>query len=196
MTWEYAWRWRYAWQWDDLLREPVDPLTEEEARARHESGESYTAYHLDEDGVIDAAVEVRLGNGYVGIKSFDRYARLVCHQVLDQHGDGMFMRDASWYGYGDSTEHLVCDEAREFLHVSLKSDGAGREHRDAREGPDAGWPASAAEGGSLDELWAPVPEFGDYMRVCLVGVDREHAAEVMREYEREKRLRACQDRRD
>lgn len=166
--------WQYAWQWNDLLDEPMDPLTEDEARARHESGELYTAYSLYEDGAISTAVEVRLENGYVGVLDFDRYSRLVWDRTLDQRGDRMFMEDAYSYDYGDSAEHLLRNQSQEFFHRHLEPDGTGYERRHVKGDPmEERTGISLKEGATLDHYWVPVPGFGDYDEVCLAGIDRE-----------------------
>ena len=87
--------WNYCDRWNVMLGKPIDPLTEDEARSRHEQGTLYTAYSLRDDGTIVTAVEVRLENGYVGVLDFDQYQRLWWHRSLTRIGDRMFLEDAA-----------------------------------------------------------------------------------------------------
>lgn len=180
--------WQYAWQWNELLDEPMDPLTEDEARARHERGELYTAYRLGEDGTISTAVEVRLENGYVGVWDFDRCGRQVWHRVLDRRGERMFLQDGYSYDYGDSTEHLLVSQAAGFFHRHLEPDGTGYQRRRVPGDPQEERTAiSLKEGAALDEYWTAVPEFGQYAEVCTAGIDRREAEAIIQAQEREQR---------
>lgn len=180
-------RWQYARQWNELLNEPIDPLTEELARTRHDKGEPYTAYALDDSGVISVVTEVRLGNGHVSVWDFDEYGRQVWRRILEQHGDEMFMKDAYSYDYGDSNDHLFTSQAERFLHRHVDPDGTGYERRSAEEDPteEERVAISLKAGATLDEYWVTVPEFGQYDDVCWVGIYRQEAEDVTREQDTE-----------
>ncbi len=164
--------WRYAWQWNDSLNKPMDPLTEAEARARHESGELYTAYSMGENNVISVAVEVRLETGYVGVWDFDRLGRRVWHRSLAQSGDRMFLSDSSIFDYGDSAKRLRRSQAERSFHRHLEPDGTGHERRRIKGDPmEQRTEISLKAGETLDEYWTAPPEFGEYGAVCATGVD-------------------------
>lgn len=177
--------WQYALRWNDLLGDPMDLLTEEEARARHEKGELYTAYRLGGDGVMDAAVEVCLASGYVGVRHFDEQGRLDWSRTLSRRGSRMFMEDATWYDYGDTTGHMLPGQAEGFYHVHLEPDGTGYEHHRVAGEPVREQVIFLKDDAALAEFWAPVPGFGEYTEACLAGVEHQRAEEVRGECERE-----------
>lgn len=164
--------WQYAWQWNDTLSKPMDPLTEAEARERHENGELYTAWSVGRDGVISVAVEVRLETGYVGVWDFDPFGRRIWHRLLGRHGDRLFLSDSSIFEYGESTKRLRRSQAEKFFHRHVEPGGTGHERRRVKGDPmEERNDISLKAGESLDAYWTPVPEFGAYGELCLVGID-------------------------
>ena len=174
--------WQYAWQWNEVLCEPLDPLTKDEARERHERGELYTAYKLTEDGLPSIAVEVRLGNGYVGVWDFDAVGRQVWHRTLDRIGDRMFMASGTLYGYGDSSEYLLVGDAVKMTSRHVQPDGSGREVRVTEDDPEGTESTlSLKPGNTLDHYWTAIPGFGDYGDVTAVGIAPDDMAAVLGE---------------
>jgi hypothetical protein len=170
--------WKYAWQWNEVLCEPLDPLTEDEAHQRHNRGELYTAYKLTEDGLPSIAVEVRLENDYVGIWDFDALGRQVWHRTLDRFGDRMFMINGTLYGYGDSTEYLLVSDAATMTSRHIQPDGSGRELRVTEDDPEGTESIlSLKPGNTLNHYWTEVPEFGEYGAVMSAGIDPRDLAD-------------------
>ena len=176
--------WSYCERWNKKLAEPIAPLTEDEARARHGRGELYTAFSTREDGAVSLVVEVRLENGFVGIWDLDEYQRPRWRRVLLQHGDRMFMEDGILYDYGDSKKLLTISQADRILHRHVEPDGNGWETRHRKGGSTAERAEiSLKEGRSLEHYWTPVPAFGAYDAVTMAGIDPNELEEALREYE-------------
>jgi hypothetical protein len=170
--------WQYAWQWNDVLNKPMDPLTEAEARARHERGELYTAYSMSENGTISVAVEVRFETGYVGVWDFDQLGRRFWHRSLARHGDRMFLSDSSIFDYGDSTKRLGRNQAERIFDRHLEPDGTGYERLRVKGDPlEQRTDISLKDGATLDEYWTAVPEYGEYGAVCAAGIDPRDVAD-------------------
>ena len=174
--------WEYCVRWNMLRATPIDPLTEDEARARHRSGALYTAYSRNDDGAVSMAVEVRLENGFVGVWDFDRYRRPCWYRVLKQRDGRMFMGDTFLYEYGDSVEYLAMDRAEQVLHRHVEPDGNGFTI-ERRKGDPIGerTEISLKEGEALDYYWIQVPAFGEYDEASLVGIDPSEIEQALRE---------------
>jgi len=176
--------WSYCERWNKMLAKPIAPLSEDAARARHERGELYTAFPTKEDGTVSIAVEVRLENGFVGIWDFDRHRRPSWRRILLQHGDRMFMEDATLYDYGDSTKLLTLNQAERIVHRHVEPDGTGFETRRRKGDPMVErTEISLKDGHSLDHYWTPIPVFGEYDAVTMADIDPNELEEALREHE-------------
>ncbi len=154
----------YCERWNEWLDEPIGPLSEAEARARHERGELYTVAHVPDGRFMAAgAVEVRLEAGFARIYSFDEHARVEQIRTFDQRGDLMFLEEVTDYEYPQSTERLRVDQASVITEHEYNEDGTGRlsAHRADTDFSD-GWDLSPKPGESMDGHWVPVPAFGEY----------------------------------
>jgi hypothetical protein len=164
-----------------MLAKPIDPLTEEEAKSRHDQGKLYTAFSRRADGSVSVVLEVRLENDFVGIWDLDQYQRPQMRRVLARYGDRMFLHDYYSYGYGDSTELLTVDEAEHFLHRRIDPDGDGYTVERRKGSEETRSEISLKQGHTLDHYWTPVPAFGDYHQTCLVGIDPNELEQVLRD---------------
>jgi hypothetical protein len=154
----------YCERWNEWLDKPIVPLTEEDARARHERGELYTvAYVPDGGSKAVGAVEVRLEVGFARIYVFDEHARVEQIRTFDRRGDRMFLEEVTDYEYPDTTERLRMDQASLVTEHEYNEDGTGKlsVHRAGTEYSD-GWDLSLKPGQTMEGHWAPVPEFGAY----------------------------------
>jgi hypothetical protein len=176
--------WSYCERWSKKLAEPMDPLTEDEARARHANGELYTAFSAGDEGAVSVVLEVRLENGFVGIWDLDRCRRPRWRRVLLRHGDRLFMEDGILYDYSDSDKLLTVSQADRILHRHVEPDGTGWQTR-RRKGDSTVERAeiSLKAGRVLQHYWTPIPEFGEYDAVTVAGIDPGELEQALREYE-------------
>jgi hypothetical protein len=174
--------WSYCERWNKMLGKPIDPLTEEEARSRHDLGKLYVAYSRRDDGTVSTAVEVRLENGFVGIWNFDTYQRPAWRRVLMRHGDRMFMEDGYLYEYGDSTKLVTLNQAERFFHRHVDTDGTGYTvERRKGSTTEERTEISLKDDRTLDHYWTTAPAFGEYDEVTLAGIDPEELEQALRD---------------
>lgn len=148
----------YAERWWQRKRKATGPLTEEEARRRHESGELYVAV-LGDPERPDAAVEVRLEAGFVGVRLLDDQGREYLTYLFGRDpaaSDDLFLEQATWREFdGDEvvrgdTYHFKKDGTA----VVERVDYATKEAETAELRPD------------VSSNWEPVPEFGQYESIA------------------------------
>ena len=154
----------YCYRWNELLNEPIDPLSEEEARARHASGELYTALLHGEDGRVRIAIEVCTSTGYFGV------------QWLNERGLPIMT-----YVFGE-----VEGTSRLFLE-KLRVDSYDEQGKMVFSDINRFWPDGRWEGRKIDRStgevwtsegsvdvshnWEPIPEFGEYESITRVERD-------------------------
>ena len=151
--------WTYCEQWNNLTEAPMDPLTPEQAQARHVSGELYTAVaSLTGRSTPTLRVEIRLETGYASVIFMDDYGRDSLDYTFTLINGSLFLETATSYDYGDSHERSGYADAERMERYEFTTDGViqrtvevdGEESRESRQGVD------------VAGNWEPVPDFGAY----------------------------------
>jgi hypothetical protein len=143
----------YCERWSGKQKAPIVPLIEDEARARHEHGELYTAVLGDHE--MPKLVEVSFNEGYIGVRWLEAHGKDVLRYAFRPQEDRWFLTEVS--------VNTVSAEGRVAKSEStlFKPDGSAQltivdnangvvEVRDPTTGND------------LSALWEDTPEFGDY----------------------------------
>lgn len=151
--------WTYCEQWNNLTETPMNPLTPEQAQARHASGHLYTAAASpDEHSAPALRVELRLETGYSSVIFMDEYGRDSLDYTFTLINGSLFLETATSYNYGDSQERGGYADAERMESYEFTADGIirrtvevdGEESRESRNGVD------------VTGNWEPVPNFGAY----------------------------------
>ncbi|MGW1006445.1 hypothetical protein [Streptomyces sp. NPDC002520] len=151
--------WTYCEQWNNLTEAPMNPLTPEQAQARHASGQLYTAVAFPDDHpVATLRVEVRLETGYTSVIFMDEQGRDSLDYTFTLVNGSLFLETATSYGYGDSPERGGYADAERTESYEFTTDGImrrtvevdGEESKESRQGID------------VASNWESVPNFGAY----------------------------------
>ncbi|MFI2204698.1 hypothetical protein ACH47Z_28700 [Streptomyces sp. NPDC020192] len=151
--------WTYCEQWNNLTETPMNPMTAEQAHARHASGQLYTAVaSADEHSAATLRVEMRLETGYTSVIFMDEHGRDSLDYTFTLIDDSLFLETATSYDYGDSQERGGYADAERMETFEFTTDGIirrtvevdGEESKESRHGID------------VASNWEPVPAFGAY----------------------------------
>jgi hypothetical protein len=146
----------YARSWFRARKRPTDALTESQARALHEAGQTYVAL-LGEPERPTCFLE--LGRGFVGVGFLDdRLRETLSYQFQERAPERLFLSMATWREF-DGTS----DTVRQGTTHVFQEDGRVAIRRETF------LPAHAAETaeGRVDVggHWEDVPRFGTYDRL-------------------------------
>ena len=159
--------WIYCEEWNELNECPRHPLTTEEARARHASGELYTAIlHSDARPSPELRVEIRWETGYAAVIFMDDYGRDELGYTFSVADGSLFLESMTLYDYGDSKERGGYAEAERMERYAYTSDGIA--HRTVETGDEVN--EESRSGVDVSLHWEPIPEFGAYD--SLIRYDR------------------------
>ncbi len=166
----------YCERFDPLRFEPVAPLDEVEARRRYVEGPTFTVVLPDDDTAVPRAVlEVDAGASRVMVTFLGVRGAVGTTYLFRRRGERLFFEQIDVYGYPgeDVVAELDVDLAvatpyspsNVVRHEQFwfRPDGVGRRTLD-----DAGRPTIEAEDRRdvpVDDLWEPVPEFGDWSSI-------------------------------
>ncbi|MER6385327.1 hypothetical protein [Streptomyces sp. NPDC001250] len=151
--------WTYCEQWNNLTETPMNPLTSDQAQARHTSGQLYTAVASpDEHSVATLRVEMRLETGYTSVIFMDEHGRDSLDYTFTLINGSLFLETATSYDYGDSQERGGYADAERVESYEFTTDGIirrtvevdGEESKESRHGID------------VTRNWESVPSFGAY----------------------------------
>lgn len=160
-------RYSYVEKWSRGYKELLGPLTEEEARARHDKGGWYTVL-VDSTVTPSCFIEVVGENGYVGVNFLDGHLRSYLVYAFQQSEPGKLFNSVGTFRtfVGDSDEVATVETYR-----------FGREGKVTVERRDL--QTDVVEVGSREidvtpnfEGW---PEFGQYERLLIVERDVKHS---------------------
>lgn len=145
----------YSENWNDMLRQPLRPMSEGEARRRHEAGEPYVAYVHEHPGGRDAVVELALFVPTVAVSFLDANRDRSTTYAFTSDGDaGLFLSEMALQTFGPDGL-AETDE-----HHRFSTDGLIRvTRRDFRTGEERSWKQRI---GDFAPLFEPIPSFGDY----------------------------------
>lgn len=147
---------RYGERWHARDRDVIHPLTVDQARARHETGELYTAVLGEGDEPV--VVEVFLQDGYVGVRFVESHGRDGLFYAFRRQGERLFLTEAKVSTVGaDGT--VLRSEA-----TMMEPDGTVQVRRvDRRTGLRE---VSAPTTSDVSMCWEEVPAFGDYASIA------------------------------
>jgi hypothetical protein len=151
--------WTYCEQWNRLTESPMNPLTSQGARARHVSGDLYTAVAFrTEHSSPELCVHIRLETGYAAVIFIDGYGRNSLEYTFSLINESLFLETATYYAYGSSQARGGYADAEYMDSYDFTPDGimekteqsGGDESHESRQGVD------------VSSNWEPVPSFGAY----------------------------------
>ncbi|MGW2998695.1 hypothetical protein [Streptomyces sp. NPDC001155] len=151
--------WTYCEQWNNLTETPMNPLTPDQAQARHASGQLYTAVASpDEHSAATLRVEMRLETGYTSVIFMDEHGRDSLDYTFTLINGSLFLETATSYDYGESQERGGYADADRMESYEFTTDGIirrtvevdGEESKESRHGID------------VTSNWESVPNFGGY----------------------------------
>lgn len=155
----------YAEKWSRSYKEALKPLTEAQARERHEAGKLYTVL-LGGPERPRAIVETR--DHYFGIEFLDDHLRAHTTYQFKRQPDGrLFMVMAVFRRFADDVKGAVFGQSLHFKtdgHVlSIEEDFRSRTETRTEKRMDV----------SLN--WEPYPAFGNYASIARYDRDRPAA---------------------
>ncbi|GLZ39759.1 hypothetical protein [Actinokineospora sp. NBRC 105648] len=153
--------WTYCEQWNQVLKQPLHPFGEGEARRRHGAGELYTAVGQGEDGST-VLVEIRSANGYAATRFLDDKGRDGLVYLFSQQGDRLFLRKIMAHTYGEEAGARG-DIALVIESYTYTTDGVVRHKVDDSRHSEL----AVADYDSVDvsSHWEDNPAFGEYASI-------------------------------
>ncbi|WP_433213856.1 hypothetical protein ACQP00_02840 [Dactylosporangium sp. CS-047395] len=116
----------YCRRWNTLLHAPIEPMTEEEARAADAAGTLYCAV-VGGPHEVDAVVEVVRGHGYFGVYFFDAHERQKTKFEFSRRpGGGLFLKAVIAWQYPDDQPRRQINESSRIDEVQYQPDGVVR----------------------------------------------------------------------
>jgi hypothetical protein len=146
----------YCERWNNKQKKPIFPLSAEEARGRHESGELYTAVLGDRE--TPTLVEVFLREGYVGVRWLEPLGKDALRYAFRRIEDRLFLSEVAINTL--NTDGKVI-EAESTL---IKPDGTievsvfDNVNRTVK-------PSEPKAGNDVTAMWEAIPQFGDYASI-------------------------------
>ncbi|MGF0175137.1 hypothetical protein ACQF36_33115 [Streptomyces sp. Marseille-Q5077] len=151
--------WTYCEQWNNLAETPMNPLTPEQAQARHGTGELYTAVAAPAGQSTPALrVEMRLETGYASVIFMDEYGRDTLDYTFTLIDGSFFLETATSYSYGDSQERGGYADADRTETYEFTTDGVIQRAIEDEDGESV----ENRHGVDVSSNWEPVPDFGTY----------------------------------
>lgn len=152
----------YAEKWSRSHKEALRPLTEAQARGRHENGELYTAL-LGDAKHPQAIIETR--DHYFGIEFFDEQLRAHTTYQFKRQPDGrLFMVMAVFRQFAPDMKGAAFGQSLHFETdgrvLSIEEDFRTRTEQRVEKHMDV----------SLN--WEPYPVFGDYASIARYERDK------------------------
>ena len=145
----------YSRRWNDLRKQPLQPLDEDEAKRMHEKAEPYVAYVHDVDGRPDAVVELALFSPSVGVYFLDDRRQRSTYYAFTSDGAGNLLLDEfGWRSFGPDGQITMSERHRfspDGVVSVTRSDFSTKEEKRWEEKLE-----------DLSKLFEPIPAFGDY----------------------------------
>jgi hypothetical protein len=147
----------YCERWNRRTMGPIYPLSETEARARHEAGRLYTAVMSGEE--FPTLVEVYLLDGYVGVKFLESHGRPALAYVFRMQDDRLFLHQVDVATVNEAGKVVAAET------TVISPDGTVEIQRFDNV---AGTMTSSgpATGTDVSHLWEDVPAFSDYASIA------------------------------
>jgi hypothetical protein len=143
-------------RWNNKQKEPILPLSEDEARARHDSGELYTVVLGDHE--TPTVVEVFLREGYVGVRWLEPHGKDAMRYAFRRIEDRLFLSEVAINSVNAEGTVVAAEstliKADGTIEVSL-FDNVNRTVKTAE-------PKSSKD---VTAMWEDIPQFGDYASI-------------------------------
>ncbi len=154
----------YCERWNNRLAEPIEPISEEEARRRYEKGPWFTVV-IGDPPIPHCFIEINWENDYMGVNFLDEAGSTRCVYAFTRVDDSrMFLDQATFWQYPKDGKYHPMFEAELIEAFFYRQDGtATHEVRDEITGEVT---LADHAGVPLDINWEPVPEFGDWASVA------------------------------
>ena len=151
----------YCEGWNDVLNQPFQPMSEAEARRRHETGEPYSALFGD-PAAPEAMVEVRLSTGHMAVDFFDHHLRVPLTYTYREHDGRLFFDSYSgrWWNRKGALGATVGYHFKPDGHAYVRNVDRVRNVEDTYE-----------QWVTVDDNWEDIPAFSDYSGVLRIDRD-------------------------
>jgi hypothetical protein len=147
----------YCRRWNFDYDQPIESLTEEDAKLRDDSGELYTVV-IGDPTAPEQVIEVAWKNKHIGVIFFDALKRRSLSYAFTRISDDkMFLDDITTWTFADDTAKAVNETARTD-HARYSQDGTVK--YEARDRAANEIRRTEISGVNLDINWEPVPVFG------------------------------------
>ncbi|GAA3232806.1 hypothetical protein ACFO1B_21220 [Dactylosporangium siamense] len=154
----------YCRRWNSLLHAPIEPMSEDEARALDAAGTLYCAV-VGGPGQVDAVVEVVRGSGYFGVYFFDTHERQKTKFDFGRRPEGgLFLNTVIAWQYPDDRPRRQLNEASRIDEVQYKPEGTVR-HIVRDKAADEKTTTDFRDV-PLDINHEPEPAFGDWASIA------------------------------
>ncbi len=165
----------YCEQWSVTLAQPVEPLTVEEARLRDQAGGEWYTVVLGDATKPDCYLEIAWENDHIGVWFLDdRMRRWTNYSFKKVDDERMFLWVVTTYSYPRRAGRALSD-ASAMEETTYKPEGIA-----IREVTDFTTDKVMREeyrDVSVDNLWEPVPAFGDYRSISRLDRDTDPSVE-------------------
>lgn len=156
----------YSERFSDLAGKPTGPLSAEQARERHASGEPY-AVTLGDPTSPDAVIDVAWKNDHVGVWFFDEKVRRTVHFSFAVRGTTLFLAEVTNWKYPEGA--VLRNQANRIERVFYTAEGIVTHQVIDKEANEKTTDKLSDVDVSIN--WEPIPEFGDWESVARF--DRE-----------------------
>lgn len=157
----------YCVAWSDELREPTDPMPEQDARLLDGQGEPYTVV-LGDPNAPDAVIEVVWKNSFLGVSFVDEEGRthtMYSFEKVDENR--LFMVEVGSWTYSENAQFEFDADVVET--VLFRPDGYVRRTVDANDSDKI--EVTEYEDVPMDANWEPMPRFGHWETVARYDRD-------------------------
>jgi hypothetical protein len=155
----------YCESWNGRRNRVGIPLTEDEARARNASGDTfYAVLPPRPGGWHPVLVAVVWKNEWVQVQYYDQFGREYLSYGFKRHDAGMFLQTVWMWDYADDNPDARLNDAVRIETFTIRPDGfVTHEVKDKVTHEKTTTRYSDVP---VDDMWEPVPEFGDYTSIA------------------------------
>lgn len=154
----------YCERWNDKLRQPIAPLTTQEAHARDVEGKLYTV-SLGDGSIPETLIEVRWEVDYLGVWFLDDAGnRYLKYSFTKESGSQLFLDNITAWNYPTEVRKYSLNEAESIDEISYRPDGVIRV--EATDNRTKMVEVTDKHSVDVSAHWEPVPQFGEWQSVA------------------------------
>lgn len=148
----------YCERWNNKQKQPIFPMSEDEARARHDAGQLYTVVLGDWSSPV--LVELFLKDKYVGVRWLEQHGKDALRYAFRLQDDGRLFLSEVAFNTVDDNGKVVESES-----TLIKPDGTVQVSlfNNVDRTVKAGEPTP---GKDVAAMWEDVPAFGNYESIA------------------------------